>query len=405
MRKSFKYRIYPSKTAAQKIDETIETCRRVYNHVTAIHNDAYDDEVKLKRNDYYIAAVREPRKTDPYLQKVPAQVLNEIIERMRRNWDNYFKALKAWKLKGSIPELMPRPPKFKGKNFYSSFTYPQSGFKLDGNKLSMSMVGDVRVKLHRPLQGKAKTLTISQKNGKYYVSFSCDDVPEKQLPASGRAAGIDMGIISFYTTSDGISVDPPRPYKEAEKELQHLGREVSRKTKGSGRRREAVKLLGKAHEHVANIRKDFFFKEADKLLKQYDMIYVEDLNIRGMLKKRRNGKRNRYTKGISDMGWGTFLDILEAKATETGKQVIRVTAKNTTQRCSQCWELPQEPLKIYDRVYRCEYCGLEMDRDVNAAKNVLARGIELPFGFVSASDNAKNAGDRQSDEFLTKAAD
>ena len=381
MRKAYKYRIYPGKTVAARIDETIETCRRVYNRLLEMHNLAYEEGRKLKRNDYYIRVISEPRKHDQFLQKVPAQVLNEIIDRMRRNWSNYFKALKAWKASGNSSPI-PRPPGFKGRDFYRSFTYPQSGFKLDGNRLSMSSIGQTRVRLHRPVEGSIKTLTVMRRNGSYYAIFSCEVAHPEPLTRTERDVGIDLGISSFYATSDGDTVQPPRPYRDAEEDLGRLQKELARKKKGSSRRKQMKLRVGRLHEHMANTRRDFFYKEAKKLLERYDTIYAENLDIREMSRKKRNGERNRYSKSIHDMGWATFLSILESKAMETGKSVIRVDPKDTTQRCSRCFQIV--PKTLYERVHRCPGCGLEMDRDVNAARNILAKGRnDMPLGFAS----------------------
>lgn len=194
----------------------------------------------------------------------------------------------------------------------------------------------------------------------------------------GPLVGFDLGLKAFLVTSDGDSIDPPKFYRKAERALRRAHRRVARRQKGSKRRAKAVQILARAYLHIANQRKDFHHKTARKLVTQYGTIVHEELNIQGIA-------RTRLAKSTHDVGWGQFLAILHNKAAEAGCMVIPVPAKNTTQACSACGELPETPKTLKDRVHRCANCGYEADRDLNAALNIKRLGSS-PQALTSSVD-------------------
>jgi putative transposase len=361
--KAYKYRIYPNKKTKKEIDKTIWLCRTLYN---AALNERID-EFKLngKNINYQAQSAGLPflKEHNDFMANVYSQVLQNVLKRVDTAYQNFFRRVKQGIEK-------PGFPRFQGVSRYNSFTYPQGGFSMTNNWLSLSKIGKTRVFAHRPLEGKVKTCTIIRKNGKYYVCFSCE-VESQELPLTGQAVGIDMGIKVFCATSDGELIESPKTYRKAEKSLKRSQRSVSRKKKGSKRRRKAVLVLAKKHEHVANQRKDIAYKTAHSIFQQYDLIAHEDLNIKGMV------KNHRLAKSISDAGWGIFFNILKSKAKQTlGKQVIAVDPRYTSQTCSHCGHVSAENRKDQAH-FKCVSCGFDLNADVNAALNIKRLGLSL----------------------------
>jgi len=367
--KAYKFRIYPNKTVKAQIDETIRTCQILYNNSLAERKQAYEERQEQLTCFAQINALPAKKESNPYLKDMFSQVAQDVLRRLDKVFQSFFRRVKA----GEKPGY----PRFQGKEHYNSFTYPQSGFGLKENKLEMSKIGKVNIKLHRKIEGTIKTLTVIRKNGRYYACFSCEVQPV-EIPLTGAAIGIDMGLKSFVTTSDGGMTECPKTYRKAESDLKHQQREVSRKVKGSSRRKKAVGILARQHERIANQRRDISFKVSHNLLSQYDVIAHEDLSIKNMV------QNHHLAKSISDAGWGMFFNILLGQAkTIAGKRVVAVDPRNTSQMCSQCGEIV--PKTLSDRVHKCPYCGLEMDRDVNAAINILKRGLEK-LGFDARNE-------------------
>src|SRR5262249_19991442 len=218
-----------------------------------------------------------------------------------------------------------------------------------------------------------KTVSFTREPDGWHVIFSCE-LPDPEIePSSAPAVGIDMGLKSFFVTSEGEALQPPRFYRAAQKKLRRAQRAVARKKKGGANRRKAIQHTAKVHQHVSHQRKDFHHKTACSLVRRYGCIAHEDLNVRGIA-------RTRLAKSTLDAGWSQFLGILGHKAEEAGVRVVAVNPRNTTQTCSRCGSLPPVPLALSDRVYHCASCGLVCDRDLNAARNVLYPAWTEPLG-------------------------
>lgn len=230
----------------------------------------------------------------------------------------------------------------------------------------LSKIGDVRIRLHRQPQGTIKTCTIMVKNGKYYACFSCE-VESKHLPASEKQIGIDLGVSQLAVTSDGERIESPKFLRKSEEKLKRKQRAVSKKKRGSNRRRKAVRNLARLHEKVANQRKDYAHKESRKLINKYGLIAFEDLNIQGMV------KNHHLAKSIADSGWNQLIQFVTYKAESAGRQVVQVNPSGTSQRCSNCGEIVKKSLAV--RVHQCP-CGYVADRDENAAINILKLALQ-----------------------------
>jgi putative transposase len=294
--------------------------------------------------------------------------LQDVLTRLDRAFQAFFRRVQA----GEKPGY----PRFKGVDRYHSFTYKQfgNGATLDNGSLVLSEVGRIAVRWSRPIEGTPKTVTISWEADGWYACISCADVPVQPLAPTGQETGIDLGLASFATLADGTMIHNPRCYHTAEAYLRRCQRRVARRKKGSTRRKKAVKLLAKAHQKVRRQRQDFQHKTALALVRQYDTISYEDLRVRNML------KNHHRAKSISDAGWSAFLSILTFKAAGAGKRVHAVEPAYTSQRCSGCGRVAYKGLSV--RWHQCpsEDCGVSLDRDHNAALNILALGKQEEVG-------------------------
>jgi putative transposase len=288
MKKTYKVRLYPNKKQKEKIDQTLETCRILHNDILAEKKEAWEKEQKKITCFEQINSLPHRKEKNPFLTEIFSQILQDIVRRVHKNFQAFFQRLKTGKA---------GYPRFKSRFRYDSFTYPQHGFKLVKSQVKLSNIGWVNVRKHRelPQQEQIKTCSIIVKNGKYYACFSCEVEP-KLLPKTGKKVGIDLGLTSFLATSDGKLHQAPKTYRKAEKELAKAQRRVSRRIKKSKRRRKAVRILAVKHEKVANQRKDLAHKLSRELVKKYDLITHEKLQVKNMVK-------NRYlAKSINDAG-------------------------------------------------------------------------------------------------------
>jgi putative transposase len=240
------------------------------------------------------------------------------------------------------------------------------GHKL-GGRLQLSKIGNIKIKQHRPIVGAIKTLTIRREAGCWYACFSVEYQPTR-LPHNSNSIGIDIGLETFARLSDGTPIENHRYYQTAQAKLRRAQRKVARRAnKTSKRRRKAILLLEKAHQHVANQRRDFQHREAYKLVQNFGMMAVEDLNIKGL-------SAGILAKAVHDAGWSSFLHMLAYKAENAGRQVIKVDPSYTSQECPNCHTVKKKSLS--ERIHRCG-CGLTMGRDHAAALVILGRGLRL----------------------------
>ena len=342
------------------MEQTLEICRWVYNETLAMRKSAWEQE--QRSISYYESKRQIPlwKKEHPELSRVYSQVLQDVSMRVDLAFKAFFRRVKA----GENPGY----PRFKGRGRYDSFTYPQYGFKLDGDRLHLSKIGDVRVVLHRPVEGTIKTLTIRRSStGKWYACFSVEYDPSP-LPQKETTVGIDVGLESFATLSNGEKIENPRFFRTDEKALAKAQRKLSKAEKGTPERKKARKIVAHVHERIANRRLNFAHQTSRQLVDRFGKIVFEDLNITNMQ------KNHCLAKSIADVAWNQFVTITKSKAEEAGSRVILVNPRNTSQMCSRCGMIVAKTLS--DRVHSCPHCGLEMDRDQNAAVNILRLGLQ-----------------------------
>jgi putative transposase len=359
--KAFKYRLDPSQAVATRLGETLDVCRELYNAGLQERRDAYRATGKAvsfasqSRQLPEIKAVRED------VASVHSQVLQDVLWRVDATFRRFFDGRVAGRAVGY--------PRFKGTFRYHSFTFPQSGFALDGDRLTLSKIGSTRLWLSRPLEGTIKTLTIKREVDEWYAIFTCEVGDPAPLPATGRVVGIDVNVENFLTTSEGERVENPRFFREAEPALRRAQRQLARKRKGSKRRHRARERVAKLHRRIKRQRLDFAHKLSTRLVAECDVIFFESLMIANMV------RNHHLAKSISDVAWGLFLSLLSAKAASAGRLALNVDPRGTTQQCSGCGETVPKGLSV--RSHSCRHCGLELDRDENSALNIRERGMGI----------------------------
>ncbi|MFC7394205.1 RNA-guided endonuclease InsQ/TnpB family protein [Scopulibacillus cellulosilyticus] len=355
MKKTYKFKLEPSKQQADKMDWTLTMCRQLYNVLLEQRIFAYK-----KRHvsvNYYEQKKELPllKLEIPEYKQVQSQVLQDVVKRLNHAFQAFFRRLETNQKAGF--------PRFQGRNRYDSFTYPQSGFSLNGKFLKLSKIGDVRIKCHRQIKGRIKTCTIRRKNNKWYACFSCE--VEAEMRSTGKEVGVDLGVAHLAITSDGKFFDNHRYLKQSERKIRYWNKGLSRRKKGSYRWHKARLQLSKVYEQLTNRRNDRAHKVSRQLVDQYDLIAFEALDIQGMVKNRQ------LSKHILDAAWRLLIQYTTYKAEEAGKRVIQVNPQNTSQECSNCHQIV--PKSLNERTHRCLNCRYTEHRDVNAARNILQR--------------------------------
>jgi len=362
MRQTYKYRLFPTKGQITILNKTFEECRWLYNHFLEERKGSW--EKNKKSLNYHTQAVSIPKlkKERSSLAFVYSQVLQNVAVRIDIAFQSFFRRVKAKDKKVGYP-------RFKGIGWYDSFTYSQTGFKIENNSLNLSKIGSVKIKLHRLIVKDIKTCTIRRQRNKWYACFSCEVNPEP-LKKSKEAIGIDVGIETFATFSNGKKIENPRFFKTDQKALAKVQRKLSKQKKGSSERKKAKKVIARIYERITNRRNNFCHQETRKLVNRFGIICIENLSINKM---KENNFRS-INRNIGDVAWGQFARYLTYKAESADRQLIRVNPAYTSQTCSKCGY--RQVKKLSDRIHNCLNCGLVLDRDLNASLNILALGLQ-----------------------------
>jgi len=393
-KQAYKFRLYPTRKQRDRLQQTLDACRILYNAALTERRDAYQFHVRQHPN-YYDEATRRERSRELEItyysqahqlteikvireeyHEIHAQVLQDVLRRVQKAFDAFFRRCKA----GEKPGY----PRFRGQGRYNSFTYPQVGFSLThDHRICLSKIGSIKVLLHRAIKGTIKTCTVKREGDVWYVIFTCD-VESEPLPENDKVVGIDLGLLHFATFSTGETIENPRYLRKAEKQLERLQQALSRQKRGSHRRRKVGKLLGKAHRKVANQRRDFLHKQSRKLVNAYGVLIFEELQPANMSKRPKtkqdengcylpNGAaaKSGLNKSLADAGWGMFQQFCVYKAANASRAMLFVNPKYTSQICSGCGTIVKKELS--ERWHSCE-CGCSLDRDHNAALNILRLG-------------------------------
>jgi len=361
MLKAYKFRIYPTSKQTHIMNMWLEECRWLYNYFLEQRKKCW--EIENKSLSYYAqnSFLVETKELRSSLKNIHSQVLQDVLVRLDLSFKAFFRRIKA----GDKPGY----PRFKGFNRYHSFSFPQFGFKITEQGLKLSKIGTIKIKLHRNITGQIKTCCIKKSTtGKWYVTFSCI-VEKNPLLKTGRSVGIDVGLESFATLSDGVKIDNPRFFKHEEKSLAKAQRKFSKLNKGTPERAKARKVVAKIHERISNKRNNFAHQQSNSIVKSFDTICMEDLSINEMVHT-----HTCINKSISDVAWGQFTRLIAYKAECADKRLILVNPAYTSQICSSCGHKVLK--KLSDRTHNCPCCGLSLDRDHNAAINILRLGLQ-----------------------------
>jgi len=355
---SYKFRMYPNKQQTEKLDFTLDICRQAYNIMLG----ELRDQAIIDRN--MIQSILPDLKIcEPRFREVYSKTLQYECYKLFSN----LSALSALKKQGrKVGQL-----KFKGKKFFDTITYNQSGFDLEhifgkNGRLKLSKIGDVKLKLHRLPEGNVKQVTLKRMNDKWFAFVISDG--KTRLKHGDKVLGIDLGINHYLVDSEGNKVEHPKNYERMLPKLKMAHRNLSKKKKGSHNRLKAKKGLNKMYGKMNNQRNDFLHKTSTDLIRKSKIIVFEDLNIKGMMMQKYFNAKN-----IADSSWNKFIKMLEYKAENAGVQVIKVNPRNTTKLCSNCGAM--KSMHLWDRTYKCAECGYKANRDENSAINILGKGL------------------------------
>src|SRR6266567_577642 len=368
MRRTFKYRAYPTPTQSEALHEQVNEACRLYNAALDERRSAWRmNGISLGYSDQ--ANQLKDIRAAGTVGIANFSACQDVLRRVNKTFNAFFGRVQAG-------EKQPGYPRFRSRFRYDSLTYPSWG---DGcalrpsGRLYLQGVGDLKLKWHRPLPADAtiKTVTAKRQAGRWYVCFSIEMPEPEPLPASNLAVGIDVGLTTFAVCSDGSEIANPRYFRAAERRLRLAQRKLARRKKRSRRRLKARQGVARVHSHVANQRRDFHHKTAHALVQAHGLIAVEDLNVKGLA-------GSRLAKSVHDAGWGMFLQRLDDKAADAGRRFVKVNPTGTTQACSVCGE--QVPKTVSERWHSCA-CGLSIGRDLNAALNILHRALAQGLGW------------------------
>lgn len=360
LRKTYKFRLHPTKKQAKLLQQTLDECRWLYNQLLEQRILAYD-ELEISLSKYQQLMFLPDLKLErPNLNLVHSQVLQDVVARLDKSFQGFFRRCKA----GEKPGF----PRFRGYYRYCSFCYPQSGFSIVENELKIAKVGSIRIKQHRAIEGVIKTCTLTRDaDGNWYVCLSCEG-EAKPLLENSKSVGIDVGLENFATLSTGESIENPRFFKKEEKALAKAQRRAAKEEKGTKEYKKRKKVVAKVHQRIRNKRSDFCHKQSRQIVETYQYICVEDLNIKKMVQE------SYLAKSILDASWNQFRRFLSYKAEEAGRKLGLVNPAYTSQTCSCCGH--REEKKLSTRQHVCSKCGYCAHRDVNSAEYILALGLE-----------------------------
>ena len=360
MIRTYKFRLYPSKSIQRTIGEHLDICRCLYNYLL----EQKSKNPKLNKMDTQ-KLITEHKKANPELKKVHSKVLQMVNNKL---WGN-LKALGKLKQNGhKVGKL-----RFKSsKNRYKTLEYNQSGFKIKDNKLHLSKIGEIPIKLHRNIKGKIKNIIIKKEpTNKWFALFQVEEEP-KPLPKTNKVVGIDLGIDGYTIDSDGNKFENPKFTDKTLDKIKKVQKNLSRKVRGSNNYKKTKLKLIRIYDKLNNQKNDFLHKLSRYYINNYDKIVLEDLNIKSMVENKKGQKTlNRH---ILSGSWRKFINLLLYKAEGAGREVILVNPAYTSKECSNCGHVVKD-LKLSDRTFFCPVCGWKSDRDYNASLNILKSGL------------------------------
>ena len=365
---TYQYRIYPTKKQSAIMDKILNECRWLYNHFLGERKNAWEQEQEPLSMYDQIKTLSSLKKERTSLGMVHSQVLQNVAVRIDLAFKAFFRRVKA----GEKPGY----PRFRGAGRYDSFTYPQSGYDVGKDMITLSKIGNIKAIIHRTLDSIPKTCCVRRTpTGKWFISFACES-EDKPLPESKESIGIDVGLECFATLSTGETIANPRFFRTDEKALAKSQRKMSKFEKATSQRHKACKVVSHIHERIANRRSNFAHQASRQIVNQYGVIAIEDLSINRML------HNHCLAKSISDVAWGQFIADIAYKAENAGRKYVAVNPSYTSQDCSRCGHRQKIPLS--GRIFNCPCCNLSINRDHNASLNILSIGLDA-LGLVPRS--------------------
>lgn len=361
IRKTFRFRIYPSKAQITKLEYTLDLCRFLYNAALQERRDAY----KLNRIslNYYAQSEQlcDIKKTNPEYTEIHSQVSQDVLRRVDKTFQNFFYRVKRGKGKGGFP-------RFQNKHRYNSFTFPQYGFSFTDNRLLLSKIGKVKIKIHRPITGKVKHLTVCRDScGKWFACFLVETAKEILKPTK-KSVGIDCGLAIYAKFSDETEIANPQFFRESEKRLATAQRRLSEQPNGSKERYKKRKIVAKIHNRIKNRRSNFTHQLSRFLVNSYDVIVFEKLQVLNMV------KNHCLAKSIADASWNQLIEQVRYKAENAGRIMIQINPAYTSQTCRICGHC-EKANRESQAVFECVKCHHTENADLNAAKNILTAGL------------------------------
>ena len=371
--KTYKFRIYPTAEQEVLLAKHFGCTRFVYNHFLNERKEQYQQN---KKSDNYCAQAKSLTKIKKkaeteWLKEVNSQTLQFALRSLDTAFLNFFRGNAQF-------------PKFKSKKHKNTFTIPQFGKIEDGKVIIPKFKEGIKVKLHREVKGKIGKMNITKTpTGKYYVSIFTEQIID-ELPKTGKQVGIDLGLKDFVITSDNKKFKNNRYTKKYAKQLKKAQQHLSRKQKGSNGFEKQKLKVAKIHEKIVSCRLDTLHKVSHKLVNEFDVIVLEDLNVKGMI------KNHKLSKHIADASWGNFITLLQYKCDWYGKELVKVNRfYPSSKTCGDCGWINQN-LKLSDREWTCKSCGVVHDRDENASRNILKEGLKIILNNKNSAGTVEN---------------
>lgn len=380
LQRTYKFRAYPSREQKLLLDRQMSLSKQLYNLLLEKSQTYYKDHGKTFTKYDMNKWMTQLKKKNPEFKELYSQAAQNVADRASKAYQNFFRRCRERKKNKVVKVGFPR-----FKTFVSSLTYPQAyngSVNVERKRVSLSKIGRINFVNHRDIQGEVKTAAIKKtKSQEWYITFSTEkeDTP---IFNNGKAQiGIDLGLKDYCTLSDGTKISNPRILKQSENKLKKSQREVSGRGKGGQNRKKSILKLERIHEHIARQREDYLHKLSHNMVNSYSLIAYEELNIAGMT------KNHRLAKNINDVSWSQFIQFLCYKAESAGCRVIGVNPRNTSKTCSKCGNI--QDIDLSQRTYHCGGCGLKMDRDVNAAVNILNKATVGRTGSHAFGDSVR----------------